>query len=184
MKISLCKIFVFLLANVPTGLTAEDDFLVSDEPACMGSGSNVSIIGPTRRVIGLRVTEAECAHAVADANAQLVCAKFNSTDPRGWKPHHIETGHAFGRFGTSLEDCLKMVANASPGVVCTNTGTYEFRGRKPTIVNDQPYSDRNLLGSSSQQDYCIQATAEARNGWVCVCVMATSAEQMAGSKKA
>jgi hypothetical protein len=110
----------------------------------------------------------DCQAAVADAKADMVCT-LTETGTRPWRPTHARTGFAYGRYGTSLADCVLLTRNASPGVICTNTGTFNFQGRKPTVVNEKAWTDANLLGASGQQAYCTKSTREARNNKVCAC---------------
>lgn len=120
------------------------------------------------RPLGTATGFDECQRAVRAAHADLVCTRdANGNLP--WRPTQIAYGFILGRFGTSLDDCLELTANAARNVVCTNTGTYGSKGRKPTVVDDKPWSDAKLLGASGQQAYCTQSTRESRSGQVCAC---------------
>lgn len=119
--------------------------------------------------IGRALALSDCTALSEGSGVELYCTQASGMGTRSWYPTHLTTGERFGRFGTELADCLVLTKNSSPGVVCTNTGTYNFGGRKPTRVDERPYSDANLMGASGQQAYCVKSTANARNGFVCAC---------------
>lgn len=126
----------------------------------------------TLKPLGHSTSRELCVQAISAASSDLVCSPLTATagaDGNNWKPIKGRTGVLFGRFGTSLADCRVLTAYASPGLVCTNTGTYNFRGRKPTIVHDGAYGDKDLLGASGNQAGCTKSTHNARNNWLCVC---------------
>lgn len=157
----------------PTTLTAVECQQVAEASregvACLPSGGEwypTLFVGDKR--LGQAVSFKDCQKAVRAARAKLVCS-LTENGSRPWRPTHTRSGLAHGRFGTSLDDCTKLTENASAGVVCTNTGTYEFRGRKPTFIDDTAYSDSHLFGASGQQEFCTRSTREARNGFVCAC---------------
>lgn len=120
------------------------------------------------KAMGTATSFDDCQRAVRAAHADLVCTREASGN-QPWRPTQVAYGFALGRFGTSLDDCVELTANAARNVVCTNTGTFGFKGRKPTVIDDKPWSDAKLLGASGQQAFCTQSTRESRSGQVCAC---------------
>ncbi|MBY0371970.1 hypothetical protein K2X33_14890 [bacterium] len=123
----------------------------------------------TGQKFGPSLPLSDCTQIAASSGPELYCSQKAGGGSRPWYPTHWRTQVAFGRFGTSLADCLVLTKYSVPGLVCTNTGTYNFAGRKPTRVDERSYSDSNLMGASGQQEPCTRATAESRGGYVCVC---------------
>jgi hypothetical protein len=138
--------------------------------SCSAANNGKAVLTRTAdgQAIGQPMAAAECEQAVANASLEVVCA-FREGGERAWRPTHISTRNEIGLYGTSFADCIILTANASPGIVCTNTGAYNFQGRKPTIIDDQPFTRHSQRGASGQQEFCVKATKNARNGFVCVC---------------
>ncbi len=112
-------------------------------------------------------SNAQCEEARQASQGGVVCLWFTPGMPigpegweeTGWRPTNIETRIGLGRKAISdFPTCLGVTANASGGIVCTNTGL----GFKPTNI------ETNLwCGASSQHLYCTQASQAAVDFEVC-----------------
>lgn len=142
------------------------NYLYASELACVGNAEAFWLTRDDGVRLGNAITQVQCDGAREASRYGLVCTRGAGNE---WRPTVIETTYAYGRFPTSFNDCLELTRNASQGLVCTNTGTYNFQGRKPTTVDSGPFRDAKLHGASGQQASCTKAVREARNGVVCVC---------------
>lgn len=110
---------------------------------------------------------AVCSEVLAARGDGVVCRYFNAGDPigpggwdeTGWRAMNWRTGIGLGRRPhLDYDDCLEATRNARGGVVCTNTGV----GYKSANIETNMW-----CGSSSALSYCLQASAAARDFWVC-----------------
>lgn len=77
----------------------------------------------------------------------------------GWRPMNIKTRMGLGRYAMKdIDTCLKATRSSSGGVVCTFTGV----GFKNTNINSNLW-----CGSSSQAQYCFEASQSAENYFAC-----------------
>lgn len=133
----------------------------------MGDSWTVSSI-PDSTTLIFELTKEQCFESIASSKHKVVCTPVGSGGDK-WKPTHRITGEQFGRYPTPFEDCTFLTSHAGPNVVCTNTGVFNQRGRKPTRVHTGKYTDEDLMGSSGQQEFCAKSTEASLDGWVCVC---------------
>jgi hypothetical protein len=140
----------------------------ASELECKDHGSQTEMVRlADKTTLGKFKTLTECEDARGSATSGVVCTWFTpgmkigseSWDETGWRPTNVETELGLGRRPLSkLSDCNTVVKSAAGGTVCTNTGL----GFKPTNIETGMW-----CGSSSEMQYCVKATAAARDKHVC-----------------
>lgn len=129
--------------------------------------AGASLRDESGREVGAYDDAATCERVREAAGEGVVCGFFRPGDPigpgaweeTGWRPMSVRSGVGLGRVPhDSLDDCLAATRSSRGGVVCIHTGI----GYKAAHLDTNQW-----CGSSSALRFCLEATAAARDHWVC-----------------
>ena len=161
-------ILATFLLQLQTSFAAAGDDTTSASMRCSTENSQTVLRRiDTQEQVATYENKLQCNAAREAAHDGIVCVWFTPDMPvgpggwneTGWRPMNTQTKLGLGRRPhKNFEDCLSASRNANGGVVCTNTGV----GYKSANI-----STNHWCGASSQLTYCVKATKEAKQNYVC-----------------